>query len=47
MTNSKDESEEEVKALRAKIGQSTMENDFLEHGIERIHGFTGPEVKKW
>ena len=43
-TNSKEESEEEVQALRAKIGQLTMENDFLERGLERIHG---PRGKKW
>ena len=43
-TNSKEESEEEVQALRAKIGQLTMENDSLERGLERIHG---PRGKKW
>jgi len=43
-TNSKEESEEEVQALRAKIGQLTMENDFLERGLKRIHG---PRGKKW
>jgi transposase len=43
-TNSKEESKEEVQALRAKIGQLTMENDFLERGLERIHG---PRGKKW
>ena len=30
--------------LHAKIGQLTMENDFLERGLERIHG---PRGKKW
>ena len=37
-------SEEAVHALRAKIGQLTMENDFLERGLERIHG---PRGKNW
>lgn len=36
--------EEEVKALHAKIGQLTMERDFLERGLERIHG---PKGKPW
>jgi transposase len=44
MTSNKEESEEEVQVLHAKIGQLTMENDFLEHGLERIHG---PRGKKW
>lgn len=35
---------QEVLELRAKIGQLTMENDFLERGLERIHG---PRGKKW
>jgi len=35
---------ETVAALHAKIGQLTMENDFLERGLERIHG---PRGKKW
>ena len=35
---------EEVQVLHAKIGQLTMENDFLERGLERIHG---PRGKKW
>ena len=39
-----EESEETVQALHAKIGQLTMENDFLERGLERIHG---PRGKKW
>jgi len=39
-----EDSQDEVQALRAKIGQLTMENDFLERGLERIHGPTG---KKW
>ena len=36
--------DETVAALHAKIGQLTMENDFLERGLERIHG---PRGKKW
>ena len=39
-----EQSEETVEALHAKIGQLTMENDFLERGLERIHG---PKGKKW
>ena len=35
---------ETVAVLHAKIGQLTMENDFLERGLERIHG---PRGKKW
>ncbi len=37
-------SEQAVQALHAKIGQLTMENDFLERGLERIHG---PRGKTW
>jgi transposase len=33
-TSNKEESEEEVQVLHAKIGQLTMENDFLERGLE-------------
>lgn len=33
-----EESEYKIKELHAKIGQLTMERDFLEHGLERIHG---------
>lgn len=36
--------EETLQSLHAKIGQLTMENDFLERGLERIHG---PRGKKW
>ena len=43
-TSNKEESEEEVQVLHAKIGQLTMENDFLERGLERIPGARG---KKW
>ena len=39
-----DDHEQEVLELRAKIGQLSMENDFLELGLERIHG---PRGKKW
>jgi transposase-like protein len=31
------ESELKIKELHAKIGQLTMERDFLEQGLERIH----------
>ncbi len=31
----------QVKELHAKIGQLTMERDFLEQGLERIHGPSG------
>lgn len=36
--------ERTVQELHAKIGQLTMENDFLERGLEKIHG---PRGKKW
>lgn len=39
-----EDSEGVVQELHAKIGQLTMENDFLERGLERIHG---PRGKKW
>ena len=39
-----DEHEQEVLELRAKVGQLVLENDFLERGLERIHG---PRGKKW
>lgn len=35
---------EAVQELHAKIGQLTMENDFLERGLERVHR---PRGKKW
>jgi transposase-like protein len=38
-----EESKETVQSLHAKIGQ-LMENDFLERGLERIHG---PRGKEW
>ncbi len=33
-----EESDFKIKELHAKIGQLTMERDFLEQGLERIHG---------
>ena len=36
--------EHKIKDLHAKIGQLTMERDFLENGLERIHG---PKGKGW
>jgi transposase-like protein len=39
--SSRSESEHEVKELHAKIGQLTMERDFLEQGLKRIHGPRG------
>jgi transposase len=39
-----EQSEETIQELHAKIGKLTMENDFLERGLERIHG---PRGKKW
>ena len=35
---------ETIQELHTRIGQLTMENDFLERGLERIHG---PKGKKW
>lgn len=37
-------SDDEMKALHAKIGQLTTERDFWEQGLERIHG---PRGKRW
>jgi transposase-like protein len=37
-------SEKTIQDLHAKIGQLTMENDFLEHGLNKIHG---PRGKNW
>ena len=42
--NLSEESEQTLRTLHAKIGQLTVENDFLERGLERIHG---PRGKKW
>jgi len=39
-----EDSEAVIRELHAKIGQLTMENDFLGRGLERIHG---PRGKKW
>ena len=39
-----EDSEKTIQDLHAKIGQLTMENDFLERGLTRIHG---PKGKKW
>jgi transposase len=36
-----EESKHKIKELHAKIGQLTMERDFLEQGLERIHGPKG------
>lgn len=36
-------SEDEIKTLHAKIGQLTIERDFLEQGLDRIQG---PKGKK-
>ena len=38
-----EETEHKLKDLHAKIGQLTMERDFLEQGLERIHG---PSARK-
>ena len=42
-SKSSGDSGHELKELHAKIGQLTMERDFLEQGLERIHG---PRAKK-
>lgn len=39
-----EDQEATIQALQAKIGQLTMENDFLESGLTKIHG---PRGKKW
>ena len=39
-----EDNEKAIQELRAKIGQLTMENDFLERGLNRIHG---PRGKNW
>lgn len=38
------DAEATIKELHAKIGQLSMENDFLEQGLTRIHG---PRGKGW
>ena len=40
-SNSPEDAGHKVKDLHAKIGQLTMERDFLEQGLERIHGPRG------
>lgn len=42
--NGSEDAEKTINELHSKIGQLTMENDFLEKGLERIHG---PRGKKW
>lgn len=39
-----EDNEKAIQELHAKIGQLTMENDFLERGLNRIHG---PRGKNW
>jgi transposase-like protein len=39
-----EDADAKIKELHAKIGQITMENDFLEKGLTRIHG---PRGKGW
>ena len=39
-----EDSDSKIRELHAKIGQLTMENDFLEKGLTRIHG---PRGKGW
>jgi transposase len=39
-----EDAEAAIQTLHEKIGQLTMENDFLERGLERIHG---PRGKNW
>ncbi|MCP4448278.1 MAG: transposase [Myxococcales bacterium] len=38
------DTEETIHNLQAKVGQLTMENDFLERGLTNIHG---PRGKNW
>ena len=38
------DSEQKIQELHTKIGQITMENDFLEQGLTKIHG---PRGKTW
>jgi transposase-like protein len=39
-----EDNEKTVQELHAKIGQLAMENDFLERGLNKIHG---PRGKNW
>jgi len=41
---SKEESEQTIRDLHVKIGQLTVENDFLERGLEKT---LGPRGKNW
>jgi transposase len=36
-----EDSEHKIQELHSKIGKLTMENDFLEQGLSRIHGLRG------
>ena len=36
-----EDNDNKIKELHAKIGELTMERDFLEQGLERIHGPRG------
>ena len=38
------DSEQKIQELHTKVGQLTMENDFLEQGLTKIHG---PRGKTW
>ena len=40
----REDAKTQIKELHSKIGQLTMENDFLEQGLTRIHG---PRGKGW
>lgn len=44
-----DEREHEAPELRAKVRQFVLEHEFLERGLERIHGPTGASAggKQW
>ena len=39
-----EESAETIEQLHAKIGQLTKENDFLDRGLERMHGPRGKKM---
>jgi hypothetical protein len=36
-----DDGKAQIQELRAKIGQLTMENDFLEHALGKFPGLSG------
>lgn len=42
--SSADDHQSQINQLHAKIGQLSMENDFLEQGLTRLHG---PRGKNW